>query len=85
MLEISILADDAKIFEAIYSLADTELLQNELDSFKNWCVLNGMILSTTKCKLITFSNKKESNLITLNYSLEELLKELLSKILECLF
>lgn len=61
--EILLLADDAKIFKAIYSPSDAVLLQNDLDSFKNCCVLNGMILNKIKCKSVTFSNKKESKLI----------------------
>lgn len=41
--------------------SSTTLLQNYSDSLKDWCVLNGMVLNTIKCKPITFLNK--SNLI----------------------
>lgn len=46
---ILLLPYDANIFKRIRNTTDTELLQQNLTSFQNWCISNGMSLNINKC------------------------------------
>lgn len=62
-------ADDFKIFLAIDSLADCYGLQSRLDKFANWCTVNRMELSVTKCTTISFHRKTRREVFTFDYTL----------------
>lgn len=47
-------ADDLKIYRKIQTYDDCIRLQGLLDTFVAWCKLNRLIISTTKCEVITF-------------------------------
>jgi hypothetical protein len=50
-------ADDIKIYRAISSPEDCNLLQSDIDSIRDWCAANFMKLNIDKTKVITFSRK----------------------------
>lgn len=50
-------ADDKKGAVAIKTLDDTDVLQNMIDKFVNWCRQNKLELNIRKCKVMTFSHK----------------------------
>lgn len=60
-------ADDLKLFARIESIDDCIFLQCQLLALQNWCVLNGLQLNVDKCKVLSFSKKKE--LLAFPYSL----------------
>lgn len=60
-------ADDLKIFHNISSPADCSLLQQDLDTLVKWCNSNHMFLNSSKCFVISFTNKR--NKIINNYFL----------------
>ena len=51
-------ADDLKIYRAIDSLDDTQLLQDDLHRIHQWCAESGMILNTNKCCHIRFTRRR---------------------------
>jgi hypothetical protein len=50
-------ADDIKIYRAIKSPEDFNLLQSDINSIHGWCTANYMILTISKTKVISFSRK----------------------------
>ena len=68
---IRLFADDCIIYRKIRSPADHLELQRDLDEVTAWCKLWQMSLNTDKCKLITFSRKKNNS--SFNYSLNNTL------------
>lgn len=55
---ISIFADDMKIYSTISSPHDSLSLQSDLNSFTEWCRKNLLVLNVEKCQSITFSRKR---------------------------
>jgi hypothetical protein len=55
-------ADDIKIYRALTSPEDCNLLQSDMDSIRSWCAENYMKLNVDNIKVITFS-RKTNNLI----------------------
>ena len=62
-----IYADDLKLFRIIRSTADCKELQRYLDEFSNWCTRNLLIISVSKCSVISFTRKLEP--LPWNYSI----------------
>lgn len=52
-------ADDLKIYLKIRSMADANSLQEELDTFENWCTLNCMVVNPAKCSVISFTRIRQ--------------------------
>lgn len=48
-------ADDLKIYRMIRSIEDAICLQQDLDAFMNWCILNRMVVNPVKCSVISFA------------------------------
>lgn len=48
-------ADDLKIFRPIASMSDILILQHDIDSLGNWCLVNNLDLNINKCAAITFT------------------------------
>lgn len=59
-------ADDMKLYREISEPLDTQLLQNDLDSFYLWCKSNGLECNTKKCFSIRFG---KSHIPALDYSI----------------
>ncbi|XP_053687174.1 uncharacterized protein LOC128736711 [Sabethes cyaneus] len=59
-------AEDMKIYRTISSLIDCAALQQDFDTVASWCVLNGMEMNGTKCKIISFTKAQTH----LNYNYE---------------
>lgn len=53
-------ADDLKIYCLIESVNDCQRLQKNLDRVSSWCEWNGLHLNSAKCKVVTYSNKKNN-------------------------
>lgn len=51
-------ADDLKIYNDITDTASCIVLQKDLNTVSNWCVLNGMSLNVNKSCVISFTKKK---------------------------
>lgn len=47
------------MFLKIRTLADCQFLQQQIELFTNWCLLNRMTVNPTKCSVITFSRRKK--------------------------
>jgi hypothetical protein len=60
-------ADDIKIYRAISSPEEYDLLQFYIDSIRGWCAANYMKLSIDKTKVIRFSRK--TNILIYEYKL----------------
>lgn len=56
--QISIYADDCKIFKRIQCEMDVEKLQEDLTRFGEWCSENELAVNVDKCASITFSRRK---------------------------
>ena len=67
---ILLYADDAKLFHTINSIDDAIFLQNNLTQLYTWCIKSGLKLNILKCKIISYTRKK--NIITFNYSLNQI-------------
>ena len=65
--ELLLFADDAKLFKEISSVSDCLLLQNDINSFYDWCTAWGMQLNIDKCYFMNFTLKHSSN-IAFNYN-----------------
>lgn len=52
-------ADDLKIFRHIRNGNDCALLQSEVSKLYDWCFNNSMTLNSEKCKVISFSRKRQ--------------------------
>jgi hypothetical protein len=50
-------ADDLKIYHSISDVDDCKLLQRDIDSVQNWCLNNGMKLSSSKTTIMYFTRK----------------------------
>lgn len=66
-------ADDKKKAIVVKSLDDTAKLQEDIDKFVHWCDRNGLELNVEKCKVMTFSQKR--NPILENYYIKGKLVE----------
>lgn len=55
-------ADDLKLYRCVESAGDCELLQNDLNMLNNWCTKNGLCLNSSKCNVLRFSRRKDSDL-----------------------
>ena len=51
-------ADDLKLFRSIEGDSDYTLLQNDVLALSCWCATWKLKLNVTKCKILTFTNKK---------------------------
>ena len=67
-----IYADDLKLYHAVYSTADCDLIQRDLNSFYQWCVINKLYLSIPKCKVIKFTRKHDVVAYNYNFDGEQL-------------
>ena len=56
--EISLYADDMMLFKVIKSNADYADLQNDIDGLNNWVTANYLTFSSSKCKYMLLSRKK---------------------------
>lgn len=52
-------ADDKRIAREFNNLTDAENLQISIDNFIKWCDMNSLQINPSKCKVITFSHKKQ--------------------------
>lgn len=57
--EILLYADDAKVFYCYSDENDSFKIQHDFDKLCQWSELNGLSLNTKKCKVMTFSRKRE--------------------------
>ena len=57
--EISLYADDSKLFREISSVTDCQLVQTDLDSVCLWCETWHLKRNTDKCCIMTFTNKNK--------------------------
>ena len=53
-------ADDLKIFNSINSEDDYDSLQADINKLQDWCVLNKLHLNISKCKVLSFTNRRTS-------------------------
>ena len=57
---ICLFADDAKIWRAMSSVEDCNILQNDVNYLQDWCISNQMKFHSDKCKVVSI-NSKSSN------------------------
>jgi hypothetical protein len=60
-------ADDLMIYRTITNVDDCKVLQHDINSVHNWCLVNGMKINTGKTTIISFTRK--TNNIVFNYKL----------------
>jgi hypothetical protein len=60
-------ADDLKIYHTIINVDDCKLLQHDINSVHNWCLVTGMKITLGKITIRSFSHK--TNTIYFNYKL----------------
>ena len=62
---ISQYADDTKLWRAMNSERDCEILQSDVDKLSNWCRVNKMKLHPDKCKVVSIkaTSKNDGNLL----------------------
>lgn len=60
-------ADDLKMYLRIRSITDAIGLQQELDTFMDWCSLNCMVVNAGKCSVISFARVRKP--VVFNYTL----------------
>jgi hypothetical protein len=60
-------ADKVKIYRAVKSPQDCDLLQTDINSIQGWCIANCMKLNISKTKVISFSRK--TNILIYDYNL----------------
>ena len=62
---ISQYADDTKLWRAMNSERDCEILQSDVDKLSNWCRVNKMKLHPYKCKVVSIkaTSKNDGNLL----------------------
>lgn len=51
-------ADEKKIGSIVRNRNDAVKLQQAIDKFLDWCKLNGLSVNANKCKIITFTHKR---------------------------
>ena len=52
-ISYKLFADDLKIYAPVSSVQDVSLLQQAVDSIANWCKDNEMLISVSKCAVVT--------------------------------
>lgn len=60
--------DDKKLGEIIESMGDATKLQEGINTFMEWCKENRMEVNKAKCKIITFTRKRDP--IIFNYVID---------------
>lgn len=65
---VLIYADDLKIYLTVKSVEDCRRLQGLINTFADWCRLNKLLISVSKCMVITFHRSK--NPIIFDYRIE---------------
>ena len=55
---ISLYADDTKLWRQMKSHDDCIILQNDISSLNRWCIINKMRLHPDKCKVLSVAYKK---------------------------
>jgi hypothetical protein len=63
-------ADDVKIYQPVRKVSDSEVLQRDIDSLSAWCKMWRLNLNVSKCNIITFTNKKQNNVIVSKYTID---------------
>lgn len=61
-------ADDKKLAEIITSIEDCKQLQEGINDFMEWCNENDLKINKGKCKVMTFTRKK--NPIIFSYTID---------------
>jgi ribonuclease P/MRP protein subunit RPP40 len=67
---LSLYADDSKLYKRISSDADCNLLQQDLYNVAAWCSMWHLKLNYDKCMFISFTNKKKP--IIFNYEIDDI-------------
>ena len=57
--EMSLYADDFKLFREIMLVTNCQLVQKDLDRVRLWCETWHLKLNADKCCIMTFANKKK--------------------------
>lgn len=73
-------ADDLKIYLRVENASDCIGLQNDLDNLESWCSLNLMELNISKCKILSFTRKRQSMLY--NYRLCSVILERVDSVVD---
>ena len=68
---ILLYADDCKIYKSIENTNDSSLLQEDLNSFNEWCRCNKMSLNVKKCFVMSFS--RDLNTQFYDYTFDDVL------------
>lgn len=63
-------ADDVKIFRKITNMHEAQLLQNDINSLKEWCNENKLNLNTSKCYVMSTTRKTHHNIHLFNYKID---------------
>ena len=66
-------ADDLKIYKTINSPEDNIALQEDINNIQDWCISNNLHLNISKCKTMSFTNRK--NTLSFPYSINNNLIE----------
>ena len=69
--ETRLFADDTKIFRVIESLADADILQDDINKLYDWCKKWKMFFNISKCHVIHFSKKNPQYFYHINGRLLE--------------
>ena len=57
---ICLFADDTKIWRAMSSVEDCNILQNDINYLHDWCISNQMKFHPDKCKVVSINSKSSS-------------------------
>ena len=57
---ICLFADDSKIWRAMSSVEDCNILQNNVNYLQDWCISNQMKFHSDKCKVVSINSKSSS-------------------------
>ena len=60
---ISQYADDTKLWRAMNSESNCEILQSDIDKLNNWCHANNMKLHPDKCKVISIKASSKNDIL----------------------
>jgi hypothetical protein len=66
---IALFADDSKLYRAMGTNYDHNLLQADLDCLHTWSLSSGLDFNSRKCKVLHISKKKSTREMNRNYSL----------------
>ena len=58
---ISLFADDTKLWREMSSEKDCAILQSDIDKLNNWCHINNMKFHPDKCKVVSIKASSNSN------------------------